>query len=74
MHQEVMEMAVVRPFRGLRPRKDLVASVASPPYDDDFYLKVFKSLSENLRYEEFRNQLMSIESEGELIRVLRTME
>jgi uncharacterized protein (DUF1015 family) len=26
-------MAVVRPFRGLRPRKDLVDSVASPPYD-----------------------------------------
>lgn len=26
-------MAVVRPFRGLRPRPDLVAKVASPPYD-----------------------------------------
>jgi uncharacterized protein (DUF1015 family) len=26
-------MAVVRPFRGLRPRKDLVDRVASPPYD-----------------------------------------
>ncbi len=26
-------MAVVRPFRGLRPRKDLVDRIASPPYD-----------------------------------------
>ncbi len=26
-------MAVVRPFRGLRPRKDLAEKVASPPYD-----------------------------------------
>jgi uncharacterized protein (DUF1015 family) len=26
-------MAIVKPFRGLRPRPDLVAKVASPPYD-----------------------------------------
>jgi uncharacterized protein (DUF1015 family) len=26
-------MAVVRPFRGLRPRPDIAAQVASPPYD-----------------------------------------
>ena len=26
-------MVVVRPFRGLRPRKDLAEKVASPPYD-----------------------------------------
>lgn len=48
--------------------------MASPPYDDNFYLKVFKNLSENLRYESVREELMNIESEGELIRVLRSME
>jgi uncharacterized protein (DUF1015 family) len=26
-------MAIVRPFRGLRPRPDLAEKVASPPYD-----------------------------------------
>lgn len=26
-------MSQIRPFRGLRPRPDLVAKVASPPYD-----------------------------------------
>lgn len=48
--------------------------MASPPYDDNFYLKVFKNLSENLQYESFRNELMSLETEGELIRALRAME
>lgn len=48
--------------------------MASPPYDDSFYLKVFKSLSENLQYESFREELMSLETEGELIRALRSME
>lgn len=48
--------------------------MASPPYDDNFYLKVFKTLSEHLQYKEFRENLLSIENEGELIRVLRTIE
>ena len=26
-------MAVVRPFRGLRPQPDLAEKVAAPPYD-----------------------------------------
>ena len=48
--------------------------MAAPPYDDNFYLKVYKSLAEHLQYESFREELMSIQTEGELIRVLRTME
>lgn len=46
--------------------------MAAPPYDDGFYLKVFKSLAETLQYEEIRNELMSVESPGEVIRVLRS--
>ena len=26
-------MAIVRPFRGLRPKRELAEEVASPPYD-----------------------------------------
>jgi len=26
-------MVVVRPFRGLRPRKDIAGKLAAPPYD-----------------------------------------
>lgn len=48
--------------------------MAAPPYDDNFYLKVFKSLAEKLQYESFRDDLMSIQSPGELIRALRAME
>ena len=48
--------------------------MAAPPYEDNLYLKVFKALAEMLQYETFRNELMSIESPGELIRVLRSME
>ncbi|UCD62570.1 MAG: PTS sugar transporter subunit IIA, partial [Candidatus Zixiibacteriota bacterium] len=48
--------------------------MAAPPYDDNLYLKVFKSLAEMLQYESFREELMSLESPGELIRALRAME
>ena len=48
--------------------------MAAPPYEDDFYLKVYKSLAEKLQYESFREELMSIQYEGELIRCLRAME
>lgn len=48
--------------------------MAAPPYDDNFYLKIYKSLVEYLQYESFRRELLEIQSEGELIRVLRTME
>ena len=48
--------------------------MAAPPYDDNTYLKAFKSLAEMLRYETFREELMQMESPGEIIRALRSME
>lgn len=48
--------------------------MAAPPYEDDFYLKVYKSLAEMLQYDSFREELMNIQHEGELIRCLHTME
>lgn len=48
--------------------------MAAPPYDDSLYLKVFKNLAEMFQYESFREQLMAIESPGEVIRAVRSME
>lgn len=48
--------------------------MAAPPYDDSLYLKAFKSLAEMLQYESFREELMSVQSPGEVIRALRAME
>jgi len=45
--------------------------MAAPPYDDTLYLKAFKTLAEMLQYESFRQELMQIESPGEIIRVIR---
>ena len=48
--------------------------MAAPPYDDAVYLKVFKSLAEILRQESFRQELMTIQSPGEIIRAIRRVE
>ncbi len=48
--------------------------MAAPPYDDTLYLKVFKALVEMLRYESFREELMSVQSPGEVIRAIKAME
>ena len=48
--------------------------MASPPYDDNMYLRAFKSLAEMLQRESFREELMMITSPGEVIRALRSME
>ncbi len=48
--------------------------MAAPPYDDNLYLKAFKALAEMLQYESFRENLLSLQSPGELIRALRAME
>ena len=48
--------------------------MAAPPYDDNLYLKVFKSLAEMFQYDTFRNELMNISSPGEVIRSIRSME
>jgi len=48
--------------------------MAAPPYDDNLYLKVFKTLSEMLSDESFRRELMDIKSPGEVIRAIRSKE
>jgi len=48
--------------------------MASPPYDDDLYLKVFKQLATMMREEDFRNELMQYQTPGEIIRAIRAME
>lgn len=55
-------------------RTHLFFIMAAPPYDDALYLRVFKNLAEMLQYETFRDELNSITSPGELIRVIRSME
>ncbi len=48
--------------------------MAAPPYDDSLYLKVFKSLAEMLQYESFREELMTVQHPGELIRAIHLHE
>ncbi|MDF1545094.1 MAG: PTS sugar transporter subunit IIA [bacterium] len=48
--------------------------MAAPPYDDNFYLKAFKSLSEMLQFESVREELMQVNSPGEVIRIVRSFE
>lgn len=45
--------------------------MAAPPYDDNLYLKIFKSLSEVLHHHDSRTQLLEAESAGEIIRIIR---
>jgi PTS system fructose-specific IIC component len=48
--------------------------MAAPPYEDNLYLKVFKSLSQMLQHESFRKELMQVASGGEIIRAIKSME
>lgn len=48
--------------------------MAAPPYDDSLYLKVFKSLAEILVDENTREQLMTAEHPGEIIRIIKSVE
>lgn len=52
----------------------LFFTMAAPPYDDNLYLKVFKSLMGMLQYDTFRRELMEAEEPGEIIRAIRAME
>lgn len=52
----------------------LFFTMAAPPYDDNLYLKVFKSLMGMLQYDTFRQELMEAEEPGEIIRAIRAME
>lgn len=48
--------------------------MAAPPYDDQLYLRVFKSLAELLHFEHFRKRLFEADSEYEIIRAFKEME
>ena len=48
--------------------------MAAPPYDDVLYLKAFKAIAEMLQYESFRQELSTIQTPGEIIRAIRSME
>jgi PTS system fructose-specific IIC component len=48
--------------------------MASPPYDDALYLKVFKALAEMLQFDYFREELMNASEEYEIIRAIKKME
>lgn len=48
--------------------------MAAPPYEDSLYLKVFKALAEMLQYESFREELLTVQSSGEILRAIRSME
>jgi len=47
--------------------------MAAPPYDDMQYLRVFKALAETLRYESFREELLSLQTPYEVIRAVESM-
>lgn len=48
--------------------------MAAPPYDDTFYLKIFKALAESLQYEQFRQELMTAEKPYDIIHAFKRME
>ena len=48
--------------------------MVAPPYDDSLYLRVFKSLASLLQYDTFREELLTADSEHEIIRAIRRME
>jgi len=47
---------------------------AAPPYDDALYLKVFKALAELLHSDSFREELLNVNSEYEIIRTIQKAE
>ncbi len=48
--------------------------MAAPPYEDALYLKVFKALAEILRFDYFREELLNVSSEYEILRAIKRME
>ncbi|MEW5701338.1 MAG: PTS sugar transporter subunit IIA [Candidatus Zixiibacteriota bacterium] len=48
--------------------------MAAPSYDDNLYLRVFKSLAEVLQFDYFRQRLMETNSVFEIIRTFEEME
>jgi PTS system fructose-specific IIC component len=48
--------------------------MAAPPYDDQLYLRVFKSLAELLHFDHFRRRLLEVSTEYEVIKAFKEME
>jgi len=48
--------------------------MAAPSYDDNLYLRVFKGLAEVLQFDYFRQRLIGVDSEYDLIRAFQEME
>lgn len=48
--------------------------MAAPPYDDNLYLKLFKSLAELLRFDYFRERLLEAKAEYDIVRAFEEME
>lgn len=48
--------------------------MAAPPYDDNLYLKVFKSLAEHLQYPEFIQSILAAEDPHMIIRAFKEIE
>lgn len=48
--------------------------MAAPPYDDNLYLKLFKSLAELLRFDYFRARLLQAEEPYDIVRAFEEME
>ncbi len=51
----------------------LFFAMAAPSYDDSLYLRVFKALAEVLRFDYFRDRLMTAEVEYDIIRAFEEM-
>jgi len=47
--------------------------MAAPPYDDNLYLKLFKSLAELLRFDYFRARLLEAKAEYDIVRAFDEM-
>ena len=48
--------------------------MAAPPYDDNLYLKVFKSISQLVSFDSFGEQLMHAEEPYDVIKIIRSLE
>lgn len=48
--------------------------MAAPPYDDSLYLKVFKSISELVSFDQFGKQLMDVDEPYDVIKTIRDFE
>ncbi len=48
--------------------------MAAPPYDDSLYLKVFKSISELVSFDQFGKQLLDVDEPYDVIKTIREFE